>query len=97
MLAGVAPVTSASRIVVSASRYEDRLGSSSVADFLPARFSRLTENVAGRRGNTSCVKRPEYTASPRTIAPGHSDSELAAYATIWSYARVSDRFWLTQR
>ena len=62
----------------SASRYVDRLGLSIVAVFVPSRFSRLTEIVAGARGSTICVNRPLSTESALTIAPGYSESEFAA-------------------
>ena len=56
------------------------------------RFSRLTLIVAGARGSTCCVNRPLTTESALTIAPGHSESEFAAYATMRSYWRVSFKF-----
>ena len=71
-------------IELSASRYADNVGSSIVAVFLPARFSRLTEIVAGARGNTICVNNPLRTESALTSAPGYSESEFAAYATMRS-------------
>ena len=79
------PVISVSRMRATASRYDDRLGSLRVAVFLPARFSRLTEMVAGARGMTIWVNRPVRTESALTRAPGYSESEFAAYATIRSY------------
>src|SRR5437763_693713 len=92
MFAGVEPVMSASRMPDSASRYDDRFGVAIFACLEPPRFSRLTEIVAGARGRTICVNSPDATEPPSTSAPGHSDSELAAYATIRSYWRVSRRF-----
>src|SRR3954454_12088625 len=92
MLAAVEPVMSDASTLASASRYVERLGLSIVAFFVPARFSSETENVAGARGNTICVNRPLTTESALTIAPGHSESEFAAYATMRSYWRVSLRF-----
>ena len=90
--AGVAPVISASRMLDSASRYDDRLGSATTACLDPARFSRLTEIVAGARGSTIWVNRPVMTESAPISAPGYIASEFAAYATIRSYCRVSWRF-----
>ena len=78
MFAGVEPVISDASTPASASRYADRLGSAIVACLVPARFSRLTENVSGERGNTICVNRPLATESALTSAPGHSVSEFAA-------------------
>ena len=63
-----------------------------VACLLPARFSRLTEMVAGARGSTTWVNRPVRTESDWTSAPGHSESEFAAYATMESYCLVSSTF-----
>jgi len=91
-LAGVEPVTPASRMPDTASRYADRLGDAIVACLVPPRFSRLTEIVCSARGNTICVNRPDITESALTIAPGYIESEFAAYATIRSYCRVSLRF-----
>jgi hypothetical protein len=59
MLAGVAPDTVDDRIDDNASRDADRLGAARVADLAPARFSRLTDTVSGRRSNTSCLNWPE--------------------------------------
>jgi hypothetical protein len=73
----------------------DSDGSAIAACFVPPRFSRLTEIVIGRRGSTICVNNPESTESAPTSAPGHNESEFAAYATIRSYWRVSVRFSVT--
>jgi hypothetical protein len=57
-------------MLLSASRYDDKLGSLIVACFVPPRFSSETEIVSGSRGMTICVNRPVSTESALTSAPG---------------------------
>ena len=93
MFAGVEPVMSACEDA------DERVAVRRQARVLDRRLLRAGEVLEAdrdRRGlraaSTICVNRPLSTESALTIAPGHSESEFAAYATMRSYWRVSLRF-----